>query len=197
MVTKEVMDKVQQGNIDKDDLRLLEVINDLVDVPEQESPDKVVHPGDDLVPPIIRTPTTSAGYVNLRRNSDGKLVPVNRNQLLQRLKQKLEDGRPAWLPPSQPWKGHVIKSQGKCLLHPDDPDRGEWDELGLPVCMKSNMPKQSIRRHMALKHKMAWAAIQQYRTEKREDARDAHQETLSRAVTQTVKELAKSRARGK
>lgn len=186
MVTQTGNRFAQVGNIDKEELDILQTIAGLSDAPQLEPSDKVVHTGDDRVPAIARTKSTSAGYVQLRRNSDGKLVLISKSQLVERLKQRLPNGKPAWLPPQQAWAGHVTISTSKCMLHADDPDRATWDELGLPVCVKSNMPKQAVRRHMIRKHKMAWDAIQDYLAEQKQDARDKHQETLAKGIQQAL-----------
>ena len=174
--------------VDPDDLKLLETIAALESAPEIEPDDKIVHKGDkDMPAPMVRTPTKSAGYVYLRRNTNGALVMINNNQLLQVLKLRLPDGRPSFLAPSAPWHGHKIIATGKCLLHPSDPNRAKWDELGLPVCMKSNMPKQSIRPHMMLKHKRSWDAIQEVQREQREDRRDKNQEIMAKGIEKVLK----------
>lgn len=183
-ITKDTSERL----VNPDDLKLLETLAALESAPEIEPNDKIVHKSNAEVPvPIIRTATKSAGYVYLRRNSNGALVMINKNQLLQVLKLRLPDGRPSFLPPSTPWQGHKIIAIGKCLLHPSDPNRGKWDELGLPVCMKSNMPKQSIRPHMMLKHKMAWNAIQEVQREQREDRRDKNQEIMAKGIEKVLK----------
>ena len=187
-MTTQTMNKAREGIVDEEDLKALETMASLRDAPELEPGDKVVHRGDDTNPaPIVRTKTSSAGYVQLRRNSDGKLVLISKTQLMVRLKQKLHNGQPAWLAPSVPWKGHKVVANTKCMLHAESPDRATWDELGLPVCTKSNMPKNAVRRHMIRKHKMAWDAIQEYQTEQKQDARDKHQESLAKGIEKALK----------
>ena len=189
-MTSQTLDAIKRtGQMEADDLRLLQTIAELdqIAAPEPEA-EKVISRGE---APMVMTPTKSAGYITLRRNSDGKLVSINRNQLNERLKQRLDDGRPAWLSPKDTWipKGVTKSLMLKCLLHYAHPDRARMDALGLPVCStnKQNIPDQAtLTRHMAKKHKDSWAAIQQDITRQREDKRDATQERMAEALTASL-----------
>lgn len=159
-------EEAMSGKLPKSDIALLESL--LPAAAEPEPDDKVVQSGDS---PMVRTVTSSAGYVTLRRNSDGKLVSINKNQLAERWKQKLDDGRQAWLAPDTPWHGKPKEGMLRCLLHAEHPDRHTLDHLMLDDCTKrGKMPhKAALRRHMKAKHREAWETIQQDRVERRED----------------------------
>lgn len=178
--------KIQSGeDLGKDDLALLNSLVEMQEAPEPEPEDKIVHRGDERNPaPMARTETKSAGYVYLRRASDGKLKEINRNQLADRLKQKLDDGSPAWLPPNAPWKGKVRKPDTLCLLNAEHPQRKRMDELNLEVCKKRGklMGVGGMRVHMQKKHKDAWATIQLDQEHQREDAREAREAKRDEAL---------------
>lgn len=190
MTTKPLLDKVSAGiDLDKDDLALLNTLTQMQEAPEMEPDDKVIHKGDEDNPaPMVRTETKSAGYVYLRRNSDGKLVSINKNQLALRLKQKLDDGRPAWLPPNAPWKGRARVPDKPCLLSAEHPDRERMDALNLEVCPKKGrlMGAAALRRHMIKKHKDAWEAIQRDEDQRRQDARDERDAKMAEALTMAI-----------
>lgn len=48
----------------------------------------------------------------------------------------------------------------KCLLHPESKHRNDYDKVGFPVCLKSNLLNpQQVRRHMEAKHPPVWREI--------------------------------------
>lgn len=184
-MTTQILDKVTAGgNVDQDDLRLLETLAAMA-APEPEPEDKVAHKGDETVPAIVRTATKSAGYIYLRRNTDGKLVLINKNQLPQRLRQKLPDGSPGWLSPSTPWTGRTRIPDRLCPLNINHPDRARMDALNLGVCTKRGklMGDAALRRHLMKKHKDDWEAIQRDEERRRQDRRDEHETKMSEALT--------------
>jgi len=150
---------------------------------------KVIHKGsEDLPTPIVRSTMESAGYVYIYDTRTGERSIANRNMLRQLLRIKREDDTPLFTtvkPPFSPPRGTY-----KCRLHPDDPERERWDEMGFPVCPKSNLnsPYQ-VRRHMEKRHKAEWAAMEQERMEK-ETAEDRE---LQRTLIKSVKSKAKNR----
>ena len=49
----------------------------------------------------------------------------------------------------------------KCLLHPDRPERAEFDRQGFPACLTSHIYSEyELRRHMQFRHKGSWESIQ-------------------------------------
>ena len=185
--TTQIKNKIAAtGEAAAEDLALLKALTELADVPEAEPDDKVVHKGDDRNPaPIVRTKTRSAGMTQLRRNYDGKLVDINKNQLLERLKQKLEDGRPAWLPPKAEWKGRARVPDKLCLLNAEHSNRARMDELNLEVCTKRGklMGAKGVRYHMLRKHKDSWDTIQRDEQEQRQAKRDERDARTAEALT--------------
>lgn len=161
-------------------------------VPGPEPEDKVVHRGDALVPaPIVRTETKDAGHVWLRRNMDGKLVLVNRNSLAARIKQKLPDGRLAWLLPEAAHRGPFIGTE-KCLLHPEHPlYRERYEPMGLNPCgstagqpPKGNFAnREAVIVHMKGKHRPQWEMIEAAEERARQDARDLRDGKVAEALT--------------
>ena len=182
-MTTQLLNKASQGQeFDKADLALLQTMVAMQDAPEPDPGDKVIQSGE---VPMIRTATKSAGYIWLRRNSDGQLKEISKNQLADRLKQKLPNGEPAWLAPNVPWKGRARVPDLVCPLNINHPDRARMDALNLEVCEKRGklMGQASLRRHLMKKHKDAYEAIQRDEESRKQDRRDAQAAQMSDALT--------------
>jgi len=143
----------------------------------------VIHAGSDDVPsPMIMSELKSAGHTYIYNTRTGDQSIVNLNMLRRKLQLKRADNSPVFTTV----KPKVLPKLGeyKCLLHPNDPNRKHYDELGLAVCPKAhlNSPYQ-VRRHMMKKHRMEWDAIEQERIdrEKKED-REFQKQLMSRAT---------------
>lgn len=92
-----------------------------------------------------------------------------RYMLPQQLKKKRPDGSRVFttVKPNIEVKRGIIK----CLLHIEDSNREHYDELGLPVCGKSNLTNlHQVRMHMKKRHKEAWEVIEEERIEKEKDS---------------------------
>ena len=114
--------------------------------------------------PMVAKELTSAGYVFIYDTITGDVSKCNRNMLLQHLKKKRPDGSTVFTltDPKIPQKGGTFK----CYLHPDDPNRARYDDMGLAVCKKSNLASKFQRnRHMQKRHKMEWETIEHERLE--------------------------------
>ena len=185
MTTQQIIDKASAGvDLEQGDLDVLKTMIELSEgAPEPEPEDKVIDPGKVLPAPMVRTKSISAGYVWLRRNSDGNLRQVNKNLLSTYLKQKLEDGRPAWLAPKVAWHGKKRVGTERCWLHAEHKMRPIADVLGLPLCRKANLLGSSVRLHMRKKHKDAFEAFQRYEDEQKEERRSLRDERMSDALT--------------
>lgn len=71
----------------------------------------------------------------------------------------------------------------KCLLHPDSENREHYNELGLPLCLKSNITsKYQVEQHMKKRHPSAWAAIEQERKDFEKQEEREFQRTLVRGT---------------
>lgn len=47
-----------------------------------------------------------------------------------------------------------------CFLHPERPERQQYDDLGLEICMKSNLRDgDALVEHMQSRHIKAWRVI--------------------------------------
>ena len=172
---------------------LEEMLRDAEVAPEpgESMKDKVIHKGDeDLPTPMVRSMLESAGWVYIYDTQTGERSTANRNMLRQLLRRKREDGSLVFTtikPPFEPKRGTY-----KCMLHPNDPNRGHYEELGFPVCMKSNLTSPfQVRRHMEKRHKMEWAGIEQERidTERAEDRKLQH--ILIKSATKVPKSMKK------
>lgn len=120
--------------------------------------------------PMIAKELTSAGYVWIYDTRTGDRSKCNRNMLMQHLKKTRPDGSTVFTLHDP----HIEVKAGKmkCLLHPDNPNRAKYDDMGLATCLKSNIPSEFlVTRHMKKRHKMEWEQIEHDRAEaeKQED----------------------------
>ena len=103
-----------------------------------------------------------AGWAYIYHVETGLRSVVNMNWLRFKLGHRNEFGEYIWSasPPGvEPRRG-----QYKCMLHPDDPNRDNYDALGFNRCGKENLTSPfQVRRHMQKRHKMEWDAIDQIR----------------------------------
>ena len=132
---------------------------------------------DDVPMPIVQSKLSSAGYVYIWDRFSGDRSLTNRNMLPVQMKKRYTDGPhkgeqvfsrtdPALSPSWKPLK----RRQLKCRLHMEDEERDTWDEMGFPVCSKSNLVSLfHVGRHMQRAHKDEYAAIQEMRERREQD----------------------------
>lgn len=140
-----------------------------------------------LAVPMIAAQVESAGYTWVYDQIDGDRSKVNNNMLNQALRKlhpetgkvmfstrpPLKDGKPV-----VPFAGSV-----KCRLHPEDPERALWDQMGFQVCETANLRKEYDRtRHMETRHKQEWKAIK----EREADIEKQEQKAERKALLQLV-----------
>jgi hypothetical protein len=170
---------------DEAELEMLRLLVEADKAPETPQ-DGVISKGDESKnqPPIAATLGKSAGNVWLRRNSDGKLVQVNRNNLRMYMAAKFPDGRPQFLPRTASWTGKTREPRYWCPLSANHPDRPKMDDLNLEVCTKRGMlmTEAAVRRHLMKKHKDAFDSIQRDREDRRQDTRDRHAADMAVAL---------------
>ena len=54
----------------------------------------------------------------------------------------------------------------RCLLHPSQPERPQYDAWGIPTCHSEHFPSEyEARRHVENDHPSAWTRLQQIKTE--------------------------------
>lgn len=104
--------------------------------------------------------SSSAGYVYIWDTRTGERSLCNNNNLIANLNKKREDGSRVFTvkdPGITPERG-----SNKCRLHPDGPDRAEYDKMGLAICRKSNLKSAyEVERHMSRRHRQEWEVINQ------------------------------------
>ena len=108
---------------------------------------------------MTATELQSAGWVYVYNVRTGDRSIVNRNMLEQQLQKTFDDGTYAF---STKRPEGIIPARGnlKCLLHADDPNRDEYDRMGLPRCNKANLVAQlDLKMHMEKRHRREWASI--------------------------------------
>jgi len=142
---------------------------DTAEEPGSSREERIVHRGDNEVPaPMVISTMESAGWVYIYDTRTGERSITNRNMLPTQLQKVRPDGSRVFTtvkPKVTPKRGTL-----KCLLHPDSPDRARFDEMGLPVCMKSNLTSPyHVRRHMEKRHQAEWAILEQEQRDKERD----------------------------
>jgi len=159
-----------------------EEVND----PSGLSAGRMLHSGNDDVPmPMGVSSLEFGGHVYVYHTQTGDRSRINSNMLAMQLTKTLEDGSRAFTtekPSFEPEKGSI-----KCLLHPDDPNRAHYDALGFATCTKQYIPSwYQLQRHMAGRHRMENATINEEaeRVEKEEERE--FQRTLLQAAANGV-----------
>lgn len=132
---------------------------------------RIIHGGDEDAPvPILASSVTSAGYVTVYDTQTREPSVVNQDLLGFQLRKLRADGTRAFTrikPKSAPVRGTL-----KCMLHPDNPQRREYDGIGFKTCPKANlMTPFDVENHMKARHKKEWATLEaeRMRTEKAEE----------------------------
>jgi len=155
---------------------VLEQIADAVDeVPAAEMPTitEAPEPGLSEITEVNRgSIVESAGYVYIWDTQTAKPSVCNRNMLASTLGKLRKDGTRFFTtvkPDFEPRGG-----SHKCLLHKDDPNRAEYDELGLAVCTKDNLDSPyQVTIHMQSRHPQEAATIEDITaTAQREEDRE-------------------------
>lgn len=154
------------------DALLEQLVAQAQDAPEPGSEDsKVVNKGDAKNPaPAIISDMESAGYTYVWNRFTGARSVVNNNMLRAQLLKVNEKKERVFIT----YDPHIkmIAGNVKCMLHPDDPRRAEFDKMGLATCHKSNLASEyEMTQHMQHRHKKEWAAIEKLRVD-RERAED-------------------------
>lgn len=119
--------------------------------------------------PIAVNSLESAGYVYIYDTKSGEPSVINRNMLASKLKQKRVDGSFVF---SMKQTVTPVRGTYKCLLHPESPNRANYDSLGFPVCRKCNLTSPfQVERHMQKRHKQEWETIkaEKEKQERQED----------------------------
>ena len=144
---------------------------------------QVIHSPSDTFPADVQVASLeSAGYVYVYDTETGSRSVVNRNMLEAQLSKLRPDGTRFFTtvkPTFEPQRGTL-----KCLLHKDDPERGQYDSWGFPVCNKSNLVSEfQVNRHVQIRHRMEWQTIYDERERKeKEEERDFQRQLLGIAT---------------
>ncbi len=163
-----------------DNRMAVELIEEAEPAPEPGSFNRrqVIHSPSDAFPLDMQVASLeSAGYVYVYDTLNGERSVVNRNMLETQLQKLREDGTRYFTtvkPDVEPTRGTL-----KCLLHPDDPSRGQYDSWGFPTCNKSNLISEfQVNRHVQIRHRMEWQTIYEEREkqEKEQERQDREDE---------------------
>jgi len=152
---------------------------------------QVIHSPSDTFPADVQVASLeSAGYVYVYDTETAERSIINRNMLETQLSKLRPDGTRFFTtvkPTFEPQRGTL-----KCLLHKDDPERGQYDIWGFPTCNKSNLVSEfQVNRHVQIRHRMEWQTIYDERERKeKEEERDFQRQLLgiatqARAATQS------------
>src|SRR3990167_677964 len=121
--------------------------------PRPMSLQEIIHRGDETVPvPMWVSALETAGWIPMYHVATRERSLVSRNTAPTKLREVDPDtGKRVWTlrkPAQPPWRGNF-----RCMLHPENPNRAEYDQLGFPVCGKANMPNELHQRmHMEHRH---------------------------------------------
>ena len=163
----------------------MELIEEAESAPEPGSFDRrqVLHSSSDAFPMEVQVASLeSAGYVYVYDTENGDKSVINRNMLETQLSKLRPDGtrffttvKPAFEP---------VKGKLKCLLHKDDPDRGQYDSCGFATCNKSNLISEfQVNRHVQIRHRMEWQTIYEERErQEKEEERNFQRQLLGLAT---------------
>ena len=163
----------------------MELIEEAESAPEPGSFDRrqVLHSSSDAFPMEVQVASLeSAGYVYVYDTENGDKSVINRNMLETQLSKLRPDGTRFFTtvkPAFEPVKGKI-----KCLLHKDDPDRGQYDSWGFATCNKSNLISEfQVNRHVQIRHRMEWQTIYEERErQEKEEERNFQRQLLGLAT---------------
>jgi len=165
----------------------VELMEEAEAAPEPGSFDrrKVIHSPSDAFPIDVQIASLeSAGYVYVYDTENGERSVVNRNMLESQLQKMRPEGTRYFTtvkPNTEPKRGTL-----KCLLHSDDPDRGQYDIWGFATCNKSNLISEfQVNRHVQIRHRMEWQTIYEDRERKEKEEERNFQRQLLGAATRT------------
>jgi len=138
----------------------------------------VIHRPDEALPlPMVASALTSAGHVYIYDTLTRERSVTNRNMLLAQLRKLRADGTRVFTtvkPDRGPVRGILT-----CRLHSSRPERAHYDTMGFAVCPKSNLPSEfQVQQHMAHRHRVEWATIEQERTQAERDEERVFQRSL-------------------
>ena len=176
----------------QNDVALEEMLRDAEDA---------VEPGDMVSGQVISqsaemTMTTSqlqsAGWVYVYDTVTADRSVVNRNMLPQQLQKQRPDGSYVFST-RKPEGIELMRGKLKCFLHDDEPNREQYNSMGLVHCAKSNLLTELDReRHMRYRHPRAYATLENERV--REDREADRLERM--ALTESIKAMTESNRRG-
>jgi len=154
----------------------------LVEIPSELRDNPVIHRGDETLDvPMTVSELKGAGYVYVWDSRTYERAPVLFYMLQSVLRRQRPDGSYIWTtkdPQKLPQRGTL-----KCYLHPDHPDRKEYNEMGLRTCLKSNITNvYEVKQHMSKKHPKEWQAIEDKRKEKERQEDRVFQRAIAEAV---------------
>ncbi len=125
--------------------------------------------GEDELGPMVTTATRGPGYSTVYHTVTGQPSQVSNNMLPAQLRKKLDNvnypghgGKRAFTiydPGFRPPEGTLL-----CYMHPDSDMRAKCEELGFPMCQKSNIDSPfEQEEHMKNKHSRQWATLERNR----------------------------------
>ena len=181
-VDEVVQQAVAKGGVAAGDLALL---NEMVRLEEKAKVQEL-----DNGISIESLPTTRSDgkpiTMELRRVSDGSIHPVPTSMVMQKLKQRLENGRQAWIAPDAPYTPPRHKRMFPCPLMPEHPDHEKYQELGYAPCerIEGFSTQQAVSDHVRLKHKYFWVDMQKLQDKEQQNTRD---EAIVRGMAAAMK----------
>jgi len=143
---------------------------------------EIVDRGDGERPPVVVSSISGNDRVYVYDTLTGQRSTILRYLLPAQLKKRRADKSRVFTTVDPKFAQKVGKM--KCLLHPDNDNRKHYDEMGLPVCNKSNLiSAYHVNRHMQKKHKDEWSVISAEKAQKDKDEERDFQRGLLEKVT--------------
>lgn len=86
------------------------------------------------------------------------------------------------------------QGKSKCLLHPSNPRRAQYDAWGLPLCMADKIASPGdVVRHMESRHPTAYRNIKRDEEDTKRAAELATQNSLAEAMLEAIKGMSQAR----
>ncbi|MDO8673194.1 MAG: hypothetical protein Q7O66_17450 [Dehalococcoidia bacterium] len=144
----------------------------------EAGPGDIVHRGDDsLDAQMVIGKGKEAAIVYIWDTRTGERSRTNSNMIPSHMSKMRPDGSQVFTtrdPGITPKRGKLT-----CMLHPNAPSRTHYDQWGLGICMKDNLPsRQDVKSHMQNRHKREWATIEEERLRIKEERNESLQQAI-------------------
>ena len=181
----EVMQALKGKNVEVTEDDIAHVVDEARNTETRGSQDETITASGSLPLQVSKPRDGTVIVYHTRDHSEREIL---RNMLTSTLAKKFPDG--AFVFSSRP-TGTPVRGTYKCRLHPKHADRGQADDLGLPICNSASLISEySVEGHMASKHREELTAlnrresrIREQLAEERAQREDAFRRTMLEQFT--------------